>query len=117
MTPTGIPSSATVLSAVPNDELVGITFRADWDDDEEVSVMVEGNSYFDSTMEELMIDGDVCLELVNNASDAYKYMIKKRSGGKLNHKWVKFKGRKVRILLRSKNVDEDYIVIMRNIVE
>ena len=116
VTPTGVPTSDAVVPTIENEVLVGITFRANWDDDEEVSVMVEGSLNLDSTMEELMIDGDVCLELGNDASDAYKYMIQKRSGGKLTLKWVKFKDMKVRNLMRIKNVHEDYIVIMKKVI-
>ena len=42
MTPIGITRNAAVAPSINNDELIGVTFRADWDEDEEVSVMIEG---------------------------------------------------------------------------
>ena len=97
-----------------HDELVGVTFKAGWDDKEEVSVMVEGNITVDSTMEEIIVDGDVISDIGGISMDMYKYLIQKRSGGKLTLKWDKFKKLTVKSLMNIKNIDEDYIIIIKN---
>ena len=115
VTPTGIPNTNSVVPSMHNDELTLITFRADWGNNEEVSVMVDGNLGPGSSMEELMDDGDVCFELGCNKRSLYKYMIQKRSGGRFTLKWNKFKCLKVESFIRIKHIDEDYIVIIKEI--
>ena len=62
---------------VQRDELVGVTFKVDWGVKEEVSVIVEDTLSGDSTMEDLMMDGDVIAELGADTNDLYKYLIQK----------------------------------------
>ena len=113
----GIPHSAAELSSVQCDELVGVIFEADWDDKEEVSCMVEGTLTNDSKIEVITIDGDVNSELGGKGYENYKYLIQKQSGGKLTLKWDKFKTLIMKKMMSIKNIHEDYIIIMRKIVE
>lgn len=76
-TPTGVPGGGAVLPLVQCDELVEVTFIADWDEKEEVSVMVEGTLTDDSAMEDVMIHGNVSLELGGDMNESYKYLIQK----------------------------------------
>ena len=115
MTPTGIPNTNLVVPSMHNDELTLITSRADWGNNEEVSVMVDGNLGPGSSTEELMDDGDVCFELGCNKRSLYKYMIQKRSDGRFTLMWNKFKCLKVESFNRIKHIDEDYIVIIKEI--
>ena len=79
---------------------MGITFRAGWDDEEEVSIMVEDTLTVDSTMEDLMADGDACTEFGGDADSLYKHLVYKRGGGSLTLKWDKFKGMTVNNFMR-----------------
>ena len=86
VTPTGVPSSVATMPTVLNDELIGITFCADWAEDEEVSVFIDGNLTRDSLMVDVMVDGEVRFELGCGSSESYKYLIHNRSGGKMTLK-------------------------------
>ena len=116
VTPTGVPSSVATMPTVLNDELIGITFRADWAEDEEVSVFIDGNLTRDSLMVDVMVDGEVRFELGCGSSESYKYLIHNRSGGKMTLKWDRFKNLSVKNLLRIKNVHDDYIITMKKII-
>lgn len=78
--------------------------------------MVEGNIMIDLTMEEIIVDGDVILEMGGFSMDGYKYLIQKRSGGRLTLKWDKFKKPTVKSLMNIKNVHGNYIIIVKNLV-
>ena len=107
----------TTLPTVLHDELVGLTFKADWDTQEEVSVMIVDNLSINSTMDDVITEGDVLLELAADSDmSEYKYLIQKRSGGHFTLKWDKFKRMSISNLTRIKNVDEDYIIVIRKIV-
>lgn len=83
ITPTGsaLPSVAT-LPTVLHDELVGLTFKVDWDTQEEVSVMIVDDLSMNSTMGDVITEGGVLLELAADGNKYdYKYLIQKQSGG------------------------------------
>lgn len=111
ITPAGNQST---IPATRNDDIIAITFRAEWDEQEESSVMLEDTLTVDATMEEILEVGDIIsdLEADGTALD-YKYLIQKRGGRELTLKWGKFKDLSIKKMMRIKNIDEDYIVIMR----
>ena len=117
ITPTGPTHTAVSSSSVHHDDLVddlvAITFKANWDDKEEFSVMIDDNLTVESTMEEIMVDGDVFAELasVGNKTEI-KYLIQKRGGGKITLKWDKFKRLSMKNVMSIKNVHEDYMVVI-----
>jgi len=111
----GVQHNPTILQSIQQNDLVGINFRADWDDEEEVSIMVEGTLTVDSAMEDLMADGDVCAVFLGDANSLYKYLVQNRSGGRLTLKWDKFKGMTVNNFMQIKNVHDDYIIVMKRI--
>ena len=74
------------MPSVTSDELIGITFRADWAKDEEVSVFVDNNLTRNSLTEDVVIDGELFLELGCLSYEPCKYLIHKQSGGKLTPK-------------------------------
>ena len=77
--------------------------------------MVEGTLTVDSTMEDLMADGDVCAEFGGDANSLYNYLVQKRGRERLTLKWDNFKGMIVNNLIRIKNVIDDYIIEMKRI--
>ena len=116
VTPSGVFHRAATLPPIQCNELVGLTFKAEWNDEEEISVMVEGNLNMESTMEDVMKDGDVNSELGCDENVLFKYLIQKQSGGKLTLKWNKFKTLTVKRFTEIKSIHEDYIIIIRKIV-
>ena len=116
ITPTNTHHHAAVMpSTVPNpNEIDAVTFRAEWND-EEVSVMIEDNFTIDTDMESILDAEDVLSDLgaVDGGGQSYRYVIQKRSGGKLTLKWDKFRGTTMKKIMNIKNVHEDYIVIVK----
>ena len=98
------------------EEIIGLTFVPEWDDEEEVSVVIEGTLNKDSSMEMVMKDGDVIkdLELSRSRLLDLKYQIKKRNNGKLTLKWARFKDMQVKTLIRIKNVDDNYVIVIKD---
>ena len=116
ITPTGVSYAPPAALSVLCDELVGVTFRAEWDEEEEVSVMVEGNLTINSTMEDIMREGEVNAELGGCADESYKYLIMRKGGGKLTLKWDRFKCITMDKFMCIKNIHDDYIVVMKRIL-
>ena len=104
-----IPSSDNGSNA--ENLIVSITFKALWFEDEEVSVLIEDRLTLDSTMKDIVREGDVLNELgATNEAHAYKALIQKKSGGKLTLKWSQFEKITMKKFMRLQNVHEDYIV-------
>ena len=66
-------------------------------------------------MEEVIDNGNVFVDLeARSRPSKYKIQILKRSGGKITLSWNKFKSITVSRFMRLKNIDEDYIVIIKD---
>ena len=78
-------------------------------------MLIEDNLSIDSTMEDVLIDGEVIDELLQKDFDYSdcKFMIQKRSGGKLTIKYCKFKHLSVKRLISINNIDEDYVIFIK----
>ena len=79
-------------------------------------MFIDGNLTQDSLMVDMLVDGGVRFELGCGSSELYKYLIHNRSGGKMTLKWDGFKNLSVKNLLRIKNVHDDYIITIKNII-
>jgi len=97
------------------DDITAITFRADWDDDLEVSVIIEDNLSDNSAMDLVMKKGDVFddLDVPMETIDEYKFLIQKMNKSRLTLKWERFKNLTINTLTRINNIDSDYLIILK----
>ena len=67
-------------------------------------------------METVMKEGDVFDDLCVNANtiSAYKFVVAKKNGDKLTFKWQKFKHVTVNTLIRISNIDDDYVITLKD---
>ena len=98
-------------------DITAITFKADWDDDLEVSVLVEESISSNSMMELVMEEGGVFEDLGVSADtiNSYKLLVQTQNGKKLTLKWNKFKKITVDRLIRINNIDKDYCIVLKRI--
>ena len=70
-------------------DITAITFKADWDDDINVSVIIEDNLSSNLSMELVMVDGGVFndLSIPVHTLNLYKVIFSKTNGKKLTLKW------------------------------
>ena len=113
-----IPSSSLLPNNIDdvNGEITALTFRASWDDDLEVSVIIEDTLSSNSTMAIVMEHGDVFDDLCVRADtiSSYKFVVAKKNGGKLTFKWKKFMNVTVNTLIRISNIDDDYVITLKD---
>ena len=95
------------------------TFRADLNEELDTSVIIDDSLPVLSTMESVMDEGDVLsdLDVTKYSIGDYKCMIKKKSGSKIALKWDRYRKLTVGTLICIKNVDTDYIIILKRIVK
>ena len=100
---------------VVSGNIIALTFKAAWDDDLEVSVIIEDPLLLDSAMEMVMEEGDVfCdLDISIEAISTYKFLVLKKNGRNLSFKWNKFKRISVRTLVRINNIDSDFAITLK----
>ena len=95
-------------------QLIGITFRTFDTDDNETSVLICDKLTSASTMEEVMLEGEVLDDLdLDDDPDTYKYIIKKESKGRLTLKWRRFKNLAVSSFVNIQNVDKNYLIALK----
>ena len=96
-------------------DIVAITFKAEWDTDMEVSVIIDETLTPESMMEEVMDEGGVFDDfgLSIEDMDKYKIIVQKKSLGRLTFKWNRFKHLKVNRLTRLNNIDSDYMITLK----
>ena len=96
-------------------DLIAITFKAEWDTDMEVSVIIDDTLSPESMMEEVMDEGCVFADfgLRIEDMDKYKAIVQKKSLGRLTFKWSRFKHLKVNRLTRLNNIDSDYMITLK----
>ena len=60
--------------------------------------------------------GDVFEDLDVQADTilSYKFVVAKKNGGKLTFKWKKFKYVTVNTLIRISNIDDDYVITLKD---
>ena len=63
-----------------------------------------------------MVNGDVIADLGGVSMETCKYLIMKRSGGRLILRWDRFKYLTVNSLMQIENIDEYYIIVVKNVV-
>ena len=107
MTNAGMISSAPTQITQTDDAIIVITFKFDGD---ELSVMVEDTVTVDSSMEEVMEEGDIFDKF--NRESQFKIQILTKSGHKITFKWKKFRMMTVKQFISLKCIDEDYIVFI-----
>ena len=95
-----------------------IAFRVDGDEDAEVSVIIEDPLSLDSTMECVMVEGDVFDDLGRtiNIVNGYRIQIMKKSGERLTLKWSKFRNLKFASLIHLNSIDTDYIINLKEVI-
>ena len=94
---------------------IGITFKAEWDDKEELSVMIDGDLSMSSTMEDVMIDGEVVGDFrMGRNLDRYKFQLQKKGTGRLTLKWKKFSTMTVQLFTNIHNIDDNYVFTVKN---
>ena len=111
-----LPSVPPVnISGVDSGDITALTFKAAWDDELEVSVIIEDPLSLDSVMEMVMLEGDVFVDLgaLIEEISTYKFLVLKKNGGNLSFKWNKFKTITVRTLIRINNVDSDLAITLK----
>ena len=111
-----LPSVPPVnISGVVSGDITALTFKAAWDDELEVSVIIEDPLSLDSVMEMMMLEGDVFIDLgaLIEEISTYKFLVLKKNGGNLSFKWNKFKTITVRTLIRINNVDSDLAITLK----
>ena len=96
-------------------DIIALTFKAAWDDELEVSVIIEDTLSVNSVMLLVMEYGDVFDDLGVQADTiaSYKFVVAKKNGGKLTFKWDKFKHITVNTLIRINNIDDDYVITLK----
>jgi len=99
-------------------DIMTITFRAEWDEELETSVIIEDSLSSSSTMDSVMAEGEVLDDLGVSADTIvdYKFLIKKKTGSTVTLKWKRYKKLTVDTLIRINNVDTDYVIILKRSV-
>jgi len=113
-------SVPTAVVAVGETETIPvITFRLgschedDEEDDNDLCVMIDGELNKNSMMEEVMQSQDVCNELGVGTPSEWKFMVKKKQSSFISLRWNEFRSIKVHQLTRIENVDENYLVLVK----
>ena len=96
-------------------DITALTFKSAWDDELEVSVIIEDPLSLDSVMEMAMLEGNVIVDLgaLFEEIATYKFLVLKNNGDNLCFKWNKFKKITVRTLIRINNVDSDLAITLK----
>ena len=111
-----VPHGNVVVLPISHlDELLGVTFKTGWDDEEDVSVMGDGNLTLNSALVYVISDVGVIAELGGGVVDTYKYLIQKRSGVVFTLWWDEFNMLTVKIFIQIKNVDKDCVITLKMI--
>ena len=95
-------------------ELIGITFRTYDCEDNETSVIICDTLSHSSTMEDVLREGEVFEDLgLDIIPDDYKYIIRKKSKGRLTLKWRRFQNLTVQALLTLQSIDDNYVIALK----
>ena len=77
--------------------------------------MIDGDLSMSSTMEDVMIDGEVVGDFrMGRNLDRYKFQLQKKGTGRLTLKWKKFSTMTVQSFTNIHNIDDNYVFTVKN---